>query len=411
MLNSSLKLALKVLARRKVFTAISLVGISLTLVVLVIVTALLDNKFAPGGPEPRLDRTLMVKTAGEYGARSSETATPGWRLLQQTVRNLPNAERVSLYTFPSFAVIYAGTQSIESQLKHTDGEYWRILNFHFVEGAPYTEADNVADRRVVVITEAIRDQVFGVRRVVGQTINIGDRAYRIVGVVSPVGMSRDAAYGQMWAPIGPVSADERSQLIGRFSALVLARRTADIPALQREFQIRVARVPTDDPKEFTEVRAGLDTAFESFARDFTSNRGGYPTLLTGGVMAGVALLFMTLPALNLVTLSLSRIMERAPEIGVRKAFGAPRRALVLQFVVENVLLTLIGGAIAFVIAVVLLRALAGRVPYIDAALTINLRIFAYGMTVATFFGVVSGAYPAWRMARLNAVNALRGGAL
>ena len=66
----------------------------------------------------------------------------------------------------------------------------------------------------------------------------------------------------------------------------------------------------------------------------------------------LALLFMTLPALNLVTLNLSRILERAPEIGVRKAFGAPKRTLIAQFVTENVILTLIGGALGFVFTII-----------------------------------------------------------
>ena len=61
----------------------------------------------------------------------------------------------------------------------------------------------------------------------------------------------------------------------------------------------------------------------------------------------MALLFITLPTMNLVSINLSRIMERASEIGVRKAFGASSRTLVGQFVMENVVLTVIGGAIGF----------------------------------------------------------------
>ena len=125
----------------------------------------------------------------------------------------------------------------------------------------------------------------------------------------------------------------------------------------------------------------------------------------------LALLFVMLPTMNLVTINLSRIMERASEIGVRKAFGASSRTLVGQFVMENVVLTVIGGAIGFVLAIFALRALSAveLVPYF--VLDINLRIFGYGVLMAVVFGVLSGVYPAWRMSRMHPVQALRGGAL
>jgi putative ABC transport system permease protein len=130
-----------------------------------------------------------------------------------------------------------------------------------------------------------------------------------------------------------------------------------------------------------------------------------------GALIIMALLFVLLPTMNLVSINLSRIMERASEIGVRKAFGASSRALIAQFVMENVVLTTIGGAIGFVLSYVALRAMLAMelVPYL--VLDINLRIFGYGMLMAIAFGIFSGVYPAWRMSRMHPVNALRGGAL
>ena len=95
---------------------------------------------------------------------------------------------------------------------------------------------------------------------------------------------------------------------------------------------------------------------------------------------------------------------------MRKAFGARRAPLVWQFVLENVILTLIGGVGAFLLAIAVVAWInrSGLMPHADLA--VNLRVFAYGMVVAAFFGVFSGAYPAWRMSRLDPVTALRGGA-
>jgi putative ABC transport system permease protein len=127
------------------------------------------------------------------------------------------------------------------------------------------------------------------------------------------------------------------------------------------------------------------------------------------LLAGLAALFALIPTVNLVNINVSRIMERASEIGVRKAFGAPARTLVVQFLVENVLLTILGGLIGLVLTAFVIRALnnSGIVRY--AQFTMNIRVFAYGMLIALVFGIVSGVYPAWRMSRLNPVDALKGG--
>jgi putative ABC transport system permease protein len=109
-----------------------------------------------------------------------------------------------------------------------------------------------------------------------------------------------------------------------------------------------------------------------------------------------------------VNLNMSRIMERASEIGVRKAFGASSRTLVGQFIVENLVLTMIGGAAGLVLSAIALRLLnsSGLIPY--AQFQLNLRVFLYGLALALFFGVLSGVYPAWRMSRLHPVQALKG---
>ena len=89
---------------------------------------------------------------------------------------------------------------------------------------------------------------------------------------------------------------------------------------------------------------------------------------------------------------------------------AKRGALVRQFMMENIVMTVIGGLGGFALAAILLPLLSRLSPAPDLSFTLNLRVFAWGMLCAVVFGALSGVYPAWRMSRLHPVNALRGGA-
>ena len=133
-----------------------------------------------------------------------------------------------------------------------------------------------------------------------------------------------------------------------------------------------------------------------------------PFLLIG-IIVGLMLLFMALPSLNMVNLSVSRVVERASEIGVRRAFGATRKALLAQFLAENVLLTLIGGGGGLLGSLAILRVVNAMelIPY--TRLDLDLRVLGYGVLLAFALGLLSGAYPAWKMSRLRPVQALRRG--
>jgi putative ABC transport system permease protein len=117
---------------------------------------------------------------------------------------------------------------------------------------------------------------------------------------------------------------------------------------------------------------------------------------------------MLLPTVNLVNINISRIIERASEIGVRKSFGASSGALVGQFLVENILLTFIGGVIGFILSILILMMLSDSGLFQYSEFHLNIRLFLYALACILCFGVVSGVYPAWKMARMHPVDALKG---
>ena len=417
MLRNYLKVAFKVLLRRKLFTAISLFGISFTLMVLMVVSALLDHATARMAPETRQDRTLGAYFARMSGKNNRWQSGPGYLFFDRYQRDLPGVERMSIFSSPVVVNSYPSGRRIQSSLKRTDADYWKILDFEFLEGGPFGEDDVRSARFVAVINATTRRRFFGDAPALGQTLEADGQRFRVVGVVPDVAELRTVPFADMWVPVTTAKADSyRREMMGGFVAIFLAGSPADFPAIKSEFGARLSRMEL--PRGYDTMQAAPLTALEGLATRVLGyspvgflvqdKDGNVPLARFWAAAATLALLFMLLPTLNLVNLSVSRILERTSEIGVRKAFGASGRTLVAQFVVENVALTVVGGVLGFALSELVLHALTASGLLAYARLGLNARVFLYGLALAVFFGVLSGVYPAWRMSRLHPVDALRG---
>jgi len=410
MLRNYIKVAYKVFLRRKFFTFISLFAISFTLIVLMVATALLDHIFGPHAPETKQERSLGIFQLLVRGERSSSNGPAGYGFLDRFARNLPNVEKESFFTEPGSVYSYKNGEKIHSYLKRTDGQFWEILEFNFLEGGPFTPDDEKNGNFVAVINEATRSKFFGGGPAVGQTLEADGQRFRVVGVVSNVPMLRITPFSDIWVPISTMKTTAyRSQIRGRFMALLLARSSADFAQIKEEYKSRLSQVDFSLEPEFTTAIGDAETFFDFVSRMLSLRQdSSHPGSLLAIIIA-LMILFMLLPTVNLININVSRIMERASEIGVRKAFGASSLTLVGQFIVENVLLTLIGGGIGLLGSLLTLEAFSrsGFIPY--AEFHLNYRIFLYGLALALFFGLFSGVYPAWKMSRLNPVDALKGG--
>jgi putative ABC transport system permease protein len=414
MLRNYLLVAWKVLLRRKFFTFVSLFGVGLTMMVLLVGVAFLDHTFAPHAPEWKGGRTLGIYRLTLRGPENVMTSACGYGFLSRfrSLTDLPGVERLAVTASPQTAVSYLGQRRIESALRRTDGEFWRVMDFDFLEGGPFTNDDEKNGNFVAVINRATRQRFFGKAAALGRSLEVDGQRFRVVGVVENVPVVRTTSSADVWVPISTSkSSDYKRDWMGPFSALILARRRADFPDIKAEVarRVKLSVADLEDPKNYKQVNAGADTLFEATAREVLSNdnsEGQAGKLWL--VLAAAGLLFLTLPTVNLVNINLSRVLERSSEIGVRKAFGASSGTLVGQFVVENIFLTLLGSLVGLALAAGALAAVnaSGFIAYSSFAL--NFRVFLAGLGLALFFGLLSGVYPAWRMSRLHPVYALRG---
>jgi putative ABC transport system permease protein len=411
MLTNYFKIAIAVLRRRKFFTFISLFGISFTLTILMVLAAFLNNIARSNYPDKKRDRSLYIllieQRDDKKGFRNS--GPPSFSFLNNYIAHMKTPEKVSIASLFSPTNTYVNNKKLVINVKFTNDAFWDVMEYDFIEGKPYGSQQIKNADKVTVISEDTRTSYFGEGvSAVGKFIETDNELYRVIGVVKDVPVTMMYAYGDMYLPYTVSKRNYKDKrLNGDYSGVLLARSADDLDKIKTEYQQVVSKIPMKG-EEFNTLLTHADSYVGSYTR----------LLLGNGADAGVgklililllfAFLFMLLPTLNLININTSRIMERSSEIGVRKAFGASSATLVLQFIVENIILTFIGGAIGLLLSwgVIVYINNSNLIPNINLA--IDFQVLIVGIMCCFVFGFLSGVYPAWRMSRLHVVTALKG---
>ncbi len=414
MITNYIKIAWKVLLRHPFYTFITLFGISLTLTVLMVLTSFLDHLFGSHYPETNREQSLYIQMMTQMdSSRTSRNQGPmSFKFLTDFAKSLKTPEKVTICSMFNTSKAYVGSQKISLYTKFTDADFWQVTAFEFLEGKPYNQQNIANGDYVAVITDDFKKHYFDstTESVVGKDIDIENIHYKVIGVVKGSPITRLFSYADVYFPYTtPKSNYQNTGLRGNYVAIVLAKAKADLPAINAEFQERINRIPLPGNQngfKYSVLEVHSDPYLETILGTFMNGNKGIKTIFFG-VIAFIMLMLMGLPAINLVNVNVSRIMERASEIGIRKAFGAPVKTLIWQFIIENVFITFIGGAIALLLTVLVVYLIntSGWIAYAD--LTINLNVFLISLLICLIFGLLSGVLPALRMSKLSIADALK----
>lgn len=406
MLTNYFKIALAVLRRRKFFTFISLFGISFTLGILMVLTAFIDKVVNDNYPDRKRNRSLYVNTMEERGPQSMNGGCPSFYFLTHYAGSLKTPVKIAVSSMYRGTNAYVNNKKIAINYKYTNAAYWEVLEYDFLEGKPFTKQQIDNGEHVAVISEDIKKEYFGdIPSVTGKYLETGNEQYRVCGVVKNVSITAYMMYSDIYLPYTISKTDYNSQSYhGDYYGILLAASRSDVPGMQNEYEQMVRRLPMSS-KDFDQVNSHADTFITGYVRTGSETKSGVAIALAA--IAIFTLLVMLLPTLNLVNINITRIMERSSEIGVRKAFGASSKTLVFQFIVENCILTLLGGLIGVVLSFAIMQILnnANLIPHLD--LSLNFTVLWIALLTCLIFGLVSGVYPAWRMSRLHVVTALK----
>jgi putative ABC transport system permease protein len=279
----------------------------------------------------------------------------------------------------------------------TNFDFARILVPDFAEGRFFNEIEANNARQVCVLGYDVADALFPNRSALGQTVTIHDEPFRVIGVLAKQG-SFLGIFSFDSQAILPLTAYEKY-----FSANQNAEirvRVADktrLPEAEAELTGAMRRVRGLRPGERDNFSINEQQAFKA---QIDPVRNGIA--LAGLFITGLSLFVGAIGIMNITFVS---VKERTREIGTRKALGARRRTILLQFLIEAVSICLVGGAVGLGTAYGLFVAIAHWQPQLPVEFSLGLVLV--GIAVSVLTGVVSGFAPALGASRLDPVVALR----
>ena len=417
MFKNYLKIAFKVLLRRKMFTFISLFGICFTLTILLAATAVYTSMVITNPVEKKLSKTLFINQVTfknkKTSSMSSGPAMPYF--IESSVKLLENTELVAFCSRGcENQTTYVKNERIDIDTKQTDENFFSLISLTFIEGQPYTKDEIERHQKVAVICKSLANRYFGEARALGKSITINNETYRIIGVVEDVPKLYQTAYAEIWKPYNYTSYmnEVQHKMYGSWSYLVmvLPNGKSDIKTIRKQFAQRISWLkPLDNYETITsEMKSSFDLTFGNliYAYNLDENQIHQKRII---IIIVVLLLFLMIPLLNLTNLTVSRIFERSSEIGVRKAFGATKRQMIGQFVCENLVVTIFGGIFGFFGAWLLLKGINASGIMEIGSIRFSYSVLFYGLLVILAFGIISGLYPALKMSKLHIVDIMKGG--
>ena len=286
-------------------------------------------------------------------------------------------------------------QSVSAvDLVGTLADFQKIWGYEVPQGRFLTDADSEAERQVMVIGADVAEQLFPGRNPLGHSVRLDNRPYEVIGVLAKKGQ----ILGQSMDLIALIPFNTFLAVYGKrdFQIDVAVENADQIDRLEDEvtgIMRRVRSVPPDQPDDFSVNRT------QQLADTYRQLTGAMY-----GVALGVGLITLLVGGIGIMNIMLVSVRERTREIGIRRALGARRRTIVVQFLLEASLVSAVGGAIGTALGLGTAKVVS-LVTSLAAAVQ-PLTVLG-GILFAAAVGLVFGIWPAARAAQLDPVEALR----
>jgi putative ABC transport system permease protein len=399
MLNETIKLALQAILRNALRSFLTMLGIVIGVGAVIAMVTIGNGTTARVAADlSKLGTNLLSIRPGQFGpGRASTDAKPFNSRDIEALRTQLRGVRAVAPTSQKSVTIISGSENRITPVTGTENDYFIAQNWSLTAGRRFLEGEVRSGRAACVIGATVRDKLFGARDPIGQSIRVNRVTCEIIGLLAPKGQS---SFGTDQDDIVIVP-------LRMFQRRIAGNTDISSVWVSAEELTDTAKVQADIERLFRERRGIPANKEDDFSvrdmKQIAETQTATTMVLTGllGAVAGVSLLVGGIGIMNIMLVS---VTERTREIGIRLAIGALERQVLMQFLVEAIVLSGLGG-VAGILVGLSLAALATRalaVPFIIEP-TIIVVAFAFSALV----GVVFGYFPARRAARLDPIEALR----
>jgi putative ABC transport system permease protein len=402
-LMSILRIALRALARNKMRSSLTMLG------VIIGVGAVIAMVGVGQGASKQVQDQIAAMGSNMLFVSSGTVNRGGLRLgwgqtktlvyddMKAILRECPAVKDAAPGSSTTAQIVF-GNDNWFTNVQGTEPQFFDIRSWTLQEGSPFTQTDVDTSADVAVIGATVRQNLFGAADPIGQTIRIKNLPFKVVGTLNPKGQS--AAMGQdqddvVFVPITTLQKKITGETWLRFIVVSAISKQASYAAQQEITSLL---------RDRHRIRAGQDDDFQvrnlADIAELADQSSRVMTLLLASI-AGVSLIVGGIGIMNIMLVS---VTERTREIGIRMAIGATEEDVQRQFLIEAVVLSLMGGAVGIFFGVgssILITKLLGWAVLISPMAIVAAAVFSAAV------GIFFGFYPARKAARLDPIEALR----
>ncbi|MGS4947799.1 ABC transporter permease [Meridianimarinicoccus sp. RP-17] len=401
MLIEAVRLAVQAIFRNALRSFLTVLGIVIGVAsVIAMVTVGQGSTEQVASDVEKLGANVVIVVPGQDAMRGGPhgTTAPMFSTrINDTVKARVAAVAVSAPISQTRERVIFGNANRLSDVVGTDNRYFEAARWEVAAGRLFEPGEIQAGRAVCIVGETLRQALFGAGDPVGASVRIGAVSCRVIGLLRSKGASTFGADQDDFVilPLATFhrriagNADVQSLFVSVRDGASIDAAREDITALMRELR----RIGPGEEDDF-EV---LDT------RQFALMLTGITDVLTG-LLSAVAAVSLLVGGIGIMNIMLVSVTERTREIGIRLAIGARARDVLTQFLVEAIILSMLGGVIGILMGLGL--ALAGA-RWLAVPFSPDPGVVLLSFGFSAFVGIVFGFFPARRAARLDPIEALR----